>query len=495
MKLKIEYLLLFLIFASVLAVRLYFSFQTPFFDKSAYFNIRQVEYIQQHGIPLFNDPLSFGGRFLVFEPFFHYLLTGFAFIMPLSLAAKILPNLFAALMVIIVYLIAQRMTKHTVSSLYAALLCGYLPIFFGNIVEVSELSFFLPVMLLAYYFLSFERIDYKIYLVLILMLILVLTSTLSIVVVLGLLIFVVLLKIEKMNAQKYEMEIILFFLMLVFWVNALLYKNALLVHGFQLIWQNVPTQIMDNFFTQITFPEIFYYVGFLPLILGLHGLYLALKHRNRVSFPFIGLMVVVFIMLWFRLLPLKTGLIFFGVLLALISALSVQYIIETFMKTKFSQYWGVAVAISVSLIALFSIAPSLYLSANLENLPTQTEMDTLQWMKNNTLESGIVLADIGEGHLLNYVANRKSFIDDNFLGVDNINARYEDMDFLFKSRFETEAIRKLKTYEIDYIYLSESAAKKYNQTDIFYAQPPCFELVYNTTDNNATEKIYLFLCG
>ena len=74
MKIRREYILLFLIFVFTLAVRLYYTFQTPYYDIEGYYVIREVDHIQKSVTPMFKDDLSYGGRTLVFPPYYYYIL-------------------------------------------------------------------------------------------------------------------------------------------------------------------------------------------------------------------------------------------------------------------------------------------------------------------------------------------------------------------------------------------------------------------------------------
>ena len=95
------------IFLIILSLRLYLAFSIPNFTYESYFHLRQVDNIINTGMPLYYDELSYGGRELLFPPFFHYFAAIFALIIPLELAAKILPNLLIASMPFIVYLISD----------------------------------------------------------------------------------------------------------------------------------------------------------------------------------------------------------------------------------------------------------------------------------------------------------------------------------------------------------------------------------------------------
>jgi len=92
------------LFVLVLAIRLFIAFQSPYFNYDAYFSLRQAEHITTTGLPLYNDPLSYGGKTQLFAPLQYYVLAFFSLILPLTLVAKIIPNIFASLLVVLIYL-------------------------------------------------------------------------------------------------------------------------------------------------------------------------------------------------------------------------------------------------------------------------------------------------------------------------------------------------------------------------------------------------------
>ena len=143
-----------LIFLMALGFRLFFAFQTPNLDYDAYFNLRQVASIQEQGLPFFEDELSFGGRTLHFIPVFPYILGFFSFFLPLLFTLKLIPNIFAASIVIINYLIAKRITKDENSSLFCAFISAFIPLFIAETFNsVSVYTLVIPLTFLSLYFL------------------------------------------------------------------------------------------------------------------------------------------------------------------------------------------------------------------------------------------------------------------------------------------------------------------------------------------------------
>src|SRR3989344_6802331 len=128
------------IFLAVLAIRLVLAFTIPEFTYESYFHLRQVEHILETGLPFYQDPLSYSGRELAFLPFFHYLAALFSLFVPVTLVAKVLPNLLTALLVPITYLISKKISEHETGSSIAAFIAGFLPIlYFTNGFVVNTL--------------------------------------------------------------------------------------------------------------------------------------------------------------------------------------------------------------------------------------------------------------------------------------------------------------------------------------------------------------------
>ncbi len=71
-----------------------------------------VVLVCDEGKPIFEDALSYTGRNFIFSPVFHYIIAFFALFMPIAYAAKIIPNIFAAALVFIVFLLAKNLTRN-----------------------------------------------------------------------------------------------------------------------------------------------------------------------------------------------------------------------------------------------------------------------------------------------------------------------------------------------------------------------------------------------
>src|SRR3989338_3947425 len=151
MKLKTEHLLLLLIFLGSIGFRLYFSSNTETFkNDDSYFHLRQIQNIIDDKKVLKYDPLSYGGRVVLYPPFFHIIMA------LLSLGQifylKVINEILISTIIIFVYLIAKELSGNTYSALFSSLLSAFLP---GLITEtLSQLTVYslaLPLLFLSLY--------------------------------------------------------------------------------------------------------------------------------------------------------------------------------------------------------------------------------------------------------------------------------------------------------------------------------------------------------
>jgi len=130
---KTKNALLWFIFVLVLGMRLWLVAGFNTYDYGAYFEIRQIEIISESKIPLFEDPLSYGGREIVYMPLFHLILGHLESLIPINLLLMIIPNLFASLLIFVVYFISKKLTDNEHASLFGAFIAGFIPLLFHSL--------------------------------------------------------------------------------------------------------------------------------------------------------------------------------------------------------------------------------------------------------------------------------------------------------------------------------------------------------------------------
>ena len=309
---KVIYWVLGVAFVITLALRLFIAFQSPYFsDDSAYFHLRQIENIKDTGVPLFNDPLSYGGRTHIFLPLFDYILAFFSFIFPLVYVAKIIPNVFASSIIFVVYSVVSKLIRKNDIAMYCALISSFIPIYFVNTVNsISVYSLAVPLFfLVVYYFLRLKDIDNsRAYLVLFIFL--VLLSPSIIILIMAMIAYYIIMKTESLKLERAESEIIIFSVFLALWFYFLVYKKAFLMHSYSIVWQNMPVQVLSEFFYQISILEAIYLIGVFPFICGVYVVYLHLFRRKaKQIYFFISLVIVLALLIWFKLLQIDLGLV------------------------------------------------------------------------------------------------------------------------------------------------------------------------------------------
>src|SRR3989344_4621662 len=482
---KKEYLALGLIFALVFSIRLYIAFGDEYLDYDAYFNLRQAGIIRETGIPAYNDELSYGGRFFTFLPSFHYLLAGGSYLLAPDLVAKILPNLLASLLTIVVFLVSRELTKNSNASLFSALLSGFIPIFFAEtIVSASVMSFVVPLLFfLMYCFMKIQQNSKYVTSYIIFFAILVLAHPISIVLIMAIYFYLLICKLEKIKISQKEIELAIFSAFLWLWANLMIYKKAILIHGYSVIWQNLPPILYRQNFVGIDFFQAILMIGVLPFLFGIYIIYKGLYgQKNKNLYILVAFAVSIAIILWLKLISLTIGFIFLGAVLAVLFS---QFYVKFFyyiQKTKLAHYWPYMVIGLYAVVIITSLVPSIEAADDNKNMnmPTAAEVEALAWLRENTPESSTILASPEEGHIIAYMAGRKTISDTTFILIGDLGQRLEDINTLYKGRFMTNAVLLLNKYGVNYIYLSPRTRRALDVDSLAYEDGKCITKVYDS---------------
>jgi len=485
---------LFALFILVLAIRLYFAFQTPHFTgEDSYYHIRQIDTIQSTGLPPLVDELSYSGRSNVFTPLFHYILAIFSILFTQQFALKVIPNVFAASLVVVIFYAAYEMTKNRNASLMAAFASGFIPVFMQKTVNtISTISLILPMMFFMLY--CFMRLESKWHLhaYLISIVLLPLLSPLAFLFIFGLLVYLLLIRLEYQKLNRKEVELILFSTFIVVWIELLLFKNAFLFHSFSLIWQNIPSQLLNTYFKETTIVEALYQVGIIPLFFGLYTISKYIfREKNRQIYLLMGFAIAVALLLWLRLIRPDMGLMFLGAILVLLFSQSFKSMSSYLDKTKAERQKPLLIAGFILIFILTSALPSITLAAQAsEDAVDQEIVDALLWLKDNTDEDAIVLSPVEQGNIVTAIADRKTVADTNFILIRDPGLILEDIRTMYTSIFLTKALEPLDKYKVGYILFSDHAKSEFDIESIRYLNDDCFEKRY---DKNT--QIYEVRCS
>ncbi|MBW3014955.1 glycosyltransferase family 39 protein [Candidatus Woesearchaeota archaeon] len=492
---KREHFILGLIFIVSLFARLYFAFQVPYFDyNEAYFNLRQVEAIGSSGLPIYNDILSYGGRTFIFLPFFHYSLAFFDIFFSTDFVAKVLPNLFLSLSIIVVYLISKKITESPNAALVGAFVSGFIPILFAKTLNnVSVYSLAIPLLFLAlYFFIKIQDDNINIIFYVATVFLFGITHASVLLLILVLLIYLILLKVEKSKVKPHTLELMLFTMLFLVWLEFLVYKRAFLAHGFSLIWQNVPVEIIGNYYASTSIFQALALIGLFPFVCGVYVFYVyTTTKRDQKMYLLISFAIAIFLLLWLKLISPDNGLMILGVLLAIAFAKFYDMIIISLEDTKFSFLKGITFYSVIILLVFSSVLPSfVYAGRSLQNVPSDKLIDALGWIRHNTQEQDVVLSIYQEGQLVNYFAYRKNVVDENFLLIENVDQRFRDVNMMFNSFYKTNAIELLNKYNVNYILFTSNSKRELGIEEITYIDEDCFSRVYD----NSEVIVYESLC-
>ena len=140
---------------------------------------------------------------------------------------------------------------------------------------------------------------------------------------------------------------------------------------------------------------------------------------------------------------------------------------------------------------LLLIIPS-YIGANdsKDKVLNTEELNALIWLRDETEEDSTILSSHEEGHFITNIAKRKNVIDDNFLLIENIDQRYNDVERVYTTESQVKALQALNKYNVRYVYFSDRTKQIYNVDEIAYVDDNCFKEVYNTEE----ARIYKVRC-
>jgi|GEM_PF-659228 len=502
MQLKKEEKWLLVIFFCLLAFRLFFALKTgTFLDDVSYFNLRQILQISKTGLPILKGDLSYSGGNIIFLPEMHYISAAvyliFGKFVPIDILFKVFMNVCASAIVIVVYLACLYMSRDRKASLLAALAAGFSPIFISETVNrISTFSISIPMNFLMFYFFmrsGTERSFVK-YFLITLIFCAFLDSTIFIFLI-AMVFYLLLIEIEELKESVARYELIFFSIIFVSLLNFLVFKNALLVHGLGIIWRNLPAEVIARYFQRMNIIDIIYKVNVIPFLTGIYVLYIfAVREKRKNILLLAAICFTVLALLWLRLIEFNAGLILLGIVFALLFG----YFYKTFFlyieKTKIVSLKKFLSIALLSLLIIISLIHSYaYAKESVQNSVSKEELNALSFLKekllNESSDSTVVSAP-SSGYIISYFTQTRNVIDTNFLQIEHVNERYDDVKQVYTTPYETTAIKLLEKYNVDFIYFSGREKNEFNVEELKYVNDEkCFKLIYN---NNI--KIYQSLC-
>lgn len=492
-----NFLIIFLIFIAVFGFRYYFFSQSDYFsDDSSYHVLRQAENIVETGKPLFEDNLSYSGRFFSFTPLYHYIIAIFLFFSKSILGLKILNNLFASSIVISAYFLSKNMTKSVLISSIVAILSGFTPIYLQKTLNsLNAFSLFFPLLVLLIFYISKLRRESKKYtsLVVFLFFVLIVLSPLSLILIFGLLFNQILVKVDGSRINKKEVEIFITSFFFYLWYYFLIYKDVFFNKGFGIIKQNIPISIIGDYFIVPTPLEILFLIGIIPFILGSFAVYyISTKEKIPHANILASSIIMIILFSFFGAITINIFIIILGVLMTVISAVGIKFFIDYFIHSKISKLKSV-----MTLLVILLIFPSIYSCITvgmgvMDDAYTDSNIDVFRWIEQETELNSKIITPVNEGHLLTYFSDRVNIADSNFLMFDNIDQRISDLKKIYTTPFQRDSIDlTFEKYGASYILVDDNVRNIYGIDNLTSYDKTCFSIVYS---DNFSNIVYQVIC-
>ncbi|MEM4239655.1 MAG: hypothetical protein QXM31_01000 [Candidatus Woesearchaeota archaeon] len=468
----------------VFALRFWIASSTPGLSSDdAYFHLRQVEHIRHTGLPLYDDPLSWGGRQYFFSPVFHYVVAAGSLVMPVSIAVKVVPNILAILLLPIIYCIVCRITKNNGIALFTAVFSAFVPVWFGYTINtLSPVVLATPLLFFLIYSLMRVQEPKWRYLYLAGLILLSFTHPLALLFVLGLVFYMFLMLVERMKMERAELEISLFSVFFVLWSQFLLYKNFILAYGPNVVWQNIPPALLSLQFANVTIISAIYQIGILPVLYGIFVVYRYLfRRKHKMTYFLISFTLAAAVLLWFKLIPVRLGMMMLGMFLLVLFSRWIDFFLSYIPTTRLHKFAPLFVLLLVAAFALTAILPSWKAAWAVQSEAlSPAGVNAYEWIRIQTPSEFAVVGYVDEGHKIAGLAQRKNVIDSHFLHKQDAKQRLHDVERIYSTVLGVEAAELMERYNANVILLSPQTKKRFHINTLRYVKgSECFSQTFS----------------
>ncbi len=461
------------------------NFNNPSYQ--SYYGMRQVEEIKQTGIPLIHDELSYQGRTYSIDFFIYYFIALISFIIPLKILfiyGGIIINL---VILILTYNISNKLySKKSISLLVVTFATLTSVLFKGTLATINSTSIFIIIyLLLIKYFFKIESNPKYIYYFIGSIILGTILDSLMLSVICGLIVYLLLLKLENLKLRTKELELLGFSSLFTIWYNSIIFRGLFQEGGIKALWNNIPKSLLSEFFQKISLPILVSLIGIIPFFFGIYAMYQSLfVMRRRYLLVITSITISLISLLSLGLIPLTDGLLLTTINLIILSGFAIKQLDIYFNKMNFSK-------IKYFLIILIILFSSINLFYSLQNTnissPSDEKINLLK--QTNFSQESTILANVEEGQFISYITNRKTFYDSQFIKAPNSQQRYLDAKKMFQSKSETTIISLLDYYNIKYIYISPLTRNWLNGEHLLIEEDSkCFKEI-NTKDKTTIYEV------
>lgn len=468
-----------LLFIVIFGVRIYFSLNTQYFSNEAsYQHLRYAKNIAENG-PFSTDYLVFDGRKISFLSMYDNILAFLSLIFDLNMIAKILNELLCAAFILITFIISKEITKNEKASFVAAVSAALIPYFtkntFNSSVPETACLFLIMILLLLFLKIRQNKKLSSLY-----VFILVLASSISpliLIFTISLITFYIVSSAYGIRLEKYEKELIIFSLFVSIIIELLFLRETLIASGFSTIWGNIPQKIIGQWFPNLSLTYTAFLLGIATVIIAFRTTYINLVKKNNPSFFIIfGIIMTTFLFLWLRVMKFEIGVLIISVMLPIITSYFFADLEDYLKMTKISDKTNHIIFAIVCIIILTNALPTITSITSSKTVVNKYDIAALEWLKDNTYPQETVFCMPQYGNIVAYFAERKVVANSDFLGIRNIDAIFEDINFVKTSTVKTNVIGILNKYNVSYLVFNRRMDENTFNNRMFYDK--CFEEIY-----------------
>ncbi len=488
-KIKKERTLLSLILLFILIFNLYFAFQTPYFTSDAsYFHLKQAEHIKNHFMPLMNDPLTNGN--IINDPMlFHYILAPFTL-------SPLLLKLFSVILILLtplsIYYFSKKLTNKNYFAALSAIIFTLTPIFLRY--TLNQLTPYVLVIPITLAILSIIlNIEHHLNYFLIFSFILPLIHPAAIIITLTLIFYWISVYTEAIEISNTEKESIAFFIFLTLLIAFIFFKQSMLNQGVSLLYQYNVSELLKSSLDYFTISEVVHQINIIPLFFGILGIGLSIKSKNKIFILTNSLVIAILFMLITGLIQLEVGLLFLTAALSVLATYGFEKTYSYLERTKLPSlktYFNIILNIIILALVIIPAYPSASKIIEIDTI-SLGEYEAFKWLEEHTNPDSKVLASPIEGDYITHISKRKNIIHTHVSSLRNPEKLFSDIETVYTSYFETEALKNLNEYQVDFFYVSKRGKQFYNQGEIKYLEnEDCFQKRYS----NDRAEIFKLVC-
>ena len=167
------------------------------------------------------------------------------------------------------------------------------------------------------------------------------------------------------------------------------------------------------------------------------------KYKNVILY----ITFIVFVILLFFSLSV---MFYFNFLIVFFAALGINKIIKRKWDSELVKKLTILFFIFGLIFSCFT-----FINSELNEAPSKELVGSLEFIDRNTNKDTVILSHYSYGVFINSIANRKNVMDDNFYYVQDLDERYQDINFLFYTRDLDNALEIFKKYNITYILIND----------------------------------------